>query len=201
MRPEPLGTSNTAFPTFLYRGRLAPPVADEESSNREALAYCEARLEHDPDDGVYWILKGNCHYRLGDIGPAADSYGRAVELGEVSSHANFFHALCLIELGRLDEAMRALESQLAITPDHPEALFLLGLCLKLQDEHARGNKLIARVEDIAPGLYGQLYSDYAAALAEGMEDSLLKQGLQDAVGELRRRAQEQQESEEGDLGE
>jgi len=175
--------------TYLSRHQAWPAVADEDR-NREALAYCESRLRDAPDDGVFWILKANCHYRLGELAPAADAYRRAVDLGEVRSHANFFMGLCLIELGELRQAASALEAQLALTPDHPEALFLLGLILKQEGEKARGDQLLARMEAISPGLYGEMYAEYAGALADGTEDPLLRRGLQEAVAELRRRSQE-----------
>jgi tetratricopeptide (TPR) repeat protein len=164
-------------------------VADKDP-NHEALAYSESRLRDCPDDGVFWILKANCHYRLGELAPAAEAYGRAVELGEVRSHANFFRGLCLIELGELKQAAIALEAQLELTPDHPEALFLLGLILKQQGERARGDQLLSRMEAISPGLYGEMYAEYAGALAADTEDPLLRKGLQEAVAELRRRSQE-----------
>ncbi len=160
-----------------------------EEPSREALAYCEARLKDSPDDGVYWILKANCHYRLGEVGPAAEAYGRAVELGEVNSHANFFRGLCLIELGSLKEAAAALEAQLTLTPDHPEGLFLLGLVLKQLGDDAKGNKLLERMEAVAPGLYGEMYAEYAGAIADDAEDPLLRRGLQEAVAVLRRKSQ------------
>jgi len=161
----------------------------DEEANRAALAFCEGKLQGSPKDGIYWILKGNCHYRLGELEEAAKAYSSAIEHGEVSSHANFFMALCLIELDRIPEAVTSLEAQLELTPDHPEALFLLGICFKTQGEHGRGDKLIARVEDIAPGMYAELYADYATALAEGVEDPLIRKGLEDAVRELRSRGE------------
>jgi tetratricopeptide (TPR) repeat protein len=173
---------------FLYADWLTQNVTDEEA-NRASLAYCEGKLQGSPKDGIYWFLKGNCHYRLGELEEAAKAYSSAVEHGEVSSHANFFMALCLIELDRLPEAIAALESQLALTPDHPEALFLLCVCHKTQGEHEKGDKLIARVEDVAPGMYAELYADYAAALAEGVTDPLIRKGLEDAVKELRGRGE------------
>lgn len=173
---------------FLYADWLPRHVTDEEA-NRTAIAYCEGKLQGNPKDGIYWFLKGNCHYRLGELEEAAKAYSSAIEHGEVSSHAHFFLALCLIELDRLPEAISSLESQLELTPDNPEALFLLGICLKTQGEHGRGDKLIARVEDIVPGMYAELYADYAAALAEGVADPLIRRGLEDAVKELRGRGE------------
>jgi len=175
--------------TYLSQNPAWSAVADKDP-NHEALAYCDARLRDSPDDGVFWILKANCHYRLGELAPAADAYRRAVELGEVRSHANFFMGLCLIELGELKGATAALEAQLALTPDHPEALFLLGLIVKQQGEKAKGDQLLARMEAISPGLYAEMYAEYAGALADGTEDPLLRRGLQEAVAELRRRSQE-----------
>jgi tetratricopeptide (TPR) repeat protein len=157
----------------------------DEQANREALAYCEGRIRESPEDGVYWILKANCHNRLAEFEEAAAAYEKAIELGEVRSHANYFMAQCLIELGRLQEAVRALDAQLEITPDHPEALFLLGISLRTLGDREKGDKALARVEDIAPGIYAELYADYALALAEGVTDPIIKKGLEEAAEELR----------------
>jgi tetratricopeptide (TPR) repeat protein len=159
---------------------------NDEASNREALAYCHQRLEEDPADGVYWILKGNCHRRLDELESAAEAYRQAVLLGEVSSHANYFWGSCLVELGKIEEAIEPLQAQLEITPDHLDALFLLGLCYHILDAKDESNPLLERVRDLDTGFYEEMLAQYADILAMHSEDPMIKQGLIDAAKALRR---------------
>jgi tetratricopeptide (TPR) repeat protein len=159
---------------------------DEEASNREALAYCHQRLEEDPADGISWILKGNCHRRLEEIENAVEAYRQAVLLGEVSSHANYYWGSCLVELGRIDEAISPLEAQLKISPDHLDALFLLGLCYHVMDTREQSNPLLDRVRDLDTKYYEEMFAKYADILAMHSEDPMIKQGLIEAARTLRR---------------
>ncbi len=157
----------------------------DEKANREALAFCEERLEQSPDDGIYWLLKGNSHYRLGQLEEAAEAYRKAAELGEVRSHAYYFYAACLLELGRFSEAIDPLERQIELTPNHGEALFLLGIVLRTIGQKKRGDSILRLAEEIDPELYGALFSKYAEELAEGSEDDMLGKGLMQAVRALK----------------
>ncbi len=165
---------------------LAPRVQDE-ASNREALAYCESKIDEDPMDGVFWILKGHCHYRLGELPEASDSYLRAVELGEVNSHANFFLGACLVEQGRLEEAIVPLLGQLEVTPDHLDALFLLGLCYHVLDARDKSNFMLERVRELDTGFYELMFAEYAEILADHSTDPMMKEGLIQAARTLRRK--------------
>jgi tetratricopeptide (TPR) repeat protein len=159
----------------------------DEASNKEALAYCEAKIDEDPADGVFWILKGHCHYRLDDLEEAARSYKQAIMLGEVSCHTNFFLAGCLIELGRLEEAVGPLEAQLEITPEHLDALFLLGLCFHVLDARDKSDPLLEKVREIDMDFYEQMFAEYAEVLASHSTDPMMKEGLVQAARTLRRK--------------
>ncbi len=163
---------------------FSPRVEDEEC-NREALAYANGLIQTDPADGISWILKGNCHYRLGEIDEAQEAYGQAVNLGEVSSHTHFLSASCLMELGRIEDAIAPLRAQLGITPDHPDALFLLALCLRLLNERDESDILLERIRDIDTDFYEEMFAKYAELLAKGTDDPLMRIALEEAAKVLR----------------
>jgi len=163
------------------------PRVEDEACNREALAYANEMVESRPEDGISWILKGNCHYRLGELEEAQESYQRAAVLGELSSHSHFLSASCLVEMGRIEDAVPALRSQLKITPDHPDALFLLALCLRLLDEREESDALLERIRDIDTEFYEEMFAKYTELLAKGTEDPLMRSALQGAARVLRKR--------------
>ena len=160
---------------------------EDEEANREALDYACRQVEEDPDDGLFWLLKGHCHYRLDELEEAAEAYHRAGDLGEEHSHAYFFYASCLIELGRIDEAIPPLRLQLEAIPDHKDALFLLGLCLRQEELRDESDAVLERVRDLDPRFYEEMLARYAEALSKGAEDPYLRQGLTDAARALRHR--------------
>lgn len=159
---------------------------NDEEQNREALEYCDRTIDERPDDGISWLLKANCHYRLGELDMAAEAYGRAAELGELGSQARFLQGSCLVELGRIEEAEAPLRHQLELTPDHLDALFLLGLSLRVLSRRDESDVLLSRVQDLNPAFYEGMFARYAEYLAEGVESPMLRDALRSAAGSLRR---------------
>jgi tetratricopeptide (TPR) repeat protein len=159
---------------------------NDEAANREALHYACKQVEEDPDDGIFWILRGHCHYRLGELEEATEAYHRAYDLGEASNHAPFFYGSCLIEQGRFSEAEAPLRLQLEEIPDHKDALFLLGLLYRLNDMREDSDQLLERVRDIDTAYYEEMFAEYAELLARSANDPVIKQGLIDAARALRR---------------
>jgi tetratricopeptide (TPR) repeat protein len=171
--------------TFLYDISSAP-IVEDEAANREALDYACKQVEDNPDDGIFWILRGHCHYRLGELEEACEAYGRAHDLGEATNHAHFYYGSCLVETGRFQEAMEPLRLQLEEIPDHRDALFLLGLLYRLADMKEESDQLLERVRDLDTHFYELMFAEYAEILAKGSDDPVIKQGLIDAARELRR---------------
>lgn len=157
-----------------------------ERECQEALEYATRMVEDEPADGVSWILKGNCHLRLEQLEEAVEAYRRAVLLGEVRSHANFFMGSCLVELGRFSEAEAPLRAQLAISPDHADALFLLGLVLRTQDQREESDSLLERIRDFDTAFYEEMFAKYATLLAEESDNPMMAQALRDAARALRK---------------
>ena len=154
---------------------------------KEALEYANDLVRSTPDDGIGWILKGNCHYRMGEIDEAHVAYGRAADLGDVSSHANFLQGSCLIELGRIEEAIAPLRKQLEVTPDHLDALFLLALILRILEDRDESDALLERIRDIDTEFYEEMLANYTELLAKGATDPMMQMALQDAARVLRGR--------------
>jgi len=165
---------------------FSAPLVEDEEANREALDYACKQVEDNPDDGLFWILRGHCHYRLGEMEEACDAYGHANELGEASNHAHFFYGSCLIEAGRFQEAKEPLRIQLVEHPDHKDALFLLGLLYRLFDMKDESDQLLERVRDLDHRYYEHMFAEYVELLAKGHDDPLIKQGLVDAARALRK---------------
>lgn len=158
---------------------------EDEDANREALDYACKQVEADPSDGLFWLLRGHCHYRLGELEEAAEAYHHAGDLGEEHSHAYFFYASCLIELGRVDDAIPPLRLQLEAIPDHRDGLFLLGLCLRQMDQHEESDALLERVRDIDIRFYEHMFSQYVDLLAKDSGDPLMGKALKEAAKILR----------------
>ncbi len=152
----------------------------------EALAYACQQVDENPDDGIFWILRGHCHYRLGELEEATEAYRHAHELGEATNHAHYFYGSCLVESGRFEEAMEPLRLQLEEIPDHRDAIFLLGLLYLMAEMREDSDLLLERVRDIDHKYYEHMFAEYATLLARGHDDPLIKQGLIDAARALRK---------------
>lgn len=160
---------------------------EDEKACREALEYATKQVEADPDDGIFWLLRGHCHYRLGELEEAVEAYRRASDLGESSSHAPFFQGSTLVEMGQLEDAIVPLLDQLEATPDHMDALFLLGLVYHVLDARDRSEIHLERVRELDPSFYEDMFAEYAELLATGSHDPMIRKGLQDAARALRRK--------------
>jgi tetratricopeptide (TPR) repeat protein len=171
---------------LFYTAPSFAPLVEDEEANREALDYACKQVDDNPDDGLFWILRGHCHYRLGELEEACDAYRHAHDLGEATNHAHFFYGSCLIETGHFEEAMQPLRLQLEEIPDHRDSLFLLGLLYRLSDMGEESDQLLDNVRDLDAQFYEHMFAEYVELLATGHGDPVIKQGLIDAARELRR---------------
>jgi tetratricopeptide (TPR) repeat protein len=80
-----------------------------------------------PHPGQAEFVIGLSYHRQMLYEGARTHFARALELEPDYVTAYFFYGFTLFNLGRLDEAKRALESYLARGPEDPEAVFGLGL--------------------------------------------------------------------------
>ena len=77
--------------------------------------------------------------------------------------------------------------QLEATPDHKDALFLLGLVYHVLDARDRSEIHLERVRELDPSFYEHMFAEYAELLARGTQDPMIRQGLRDASRALRRK--------------
>ncbi|HEX2827153.1 MAG TPA: tetratricopeptide repeat-containing glycosyltransferase family protein [Burkholderiales bacterium] len=105
---------------------------------QKALTICEAALRRDRAFYEAWTCLGLVYRRTHRSAEALECYERAVALNarDVDSMAN--RAIALSDLGRLDEALEALEAVLAVSPDHVLARFHRGLARLSQGDYAQG---------------------------------------------------------------
>jgi len=90
---------------------------------------------------------------------------RALRLDPGDVGAAWERALALWELGRFDEAERALGAVLALAPDDPWALHYLGLAAERRGEARRARELLAKATRLSPADFPPEVAVDAAAFA------------------------------------
>jgi len=91
-------------------------VNAREGDYEKAIADIDTAIKLSPAEIEYWYARGRYATSLGDYSRAASDFARVLDLSE--SHGNsyyvepahFFHAYALIYLGRIEEALQALEN-------------------------------------------------------------------------------------------
>ena len=108
----------------------------------DALATARGGLELRPNYGLFLESLGCALRGLGRSEEAFAAFDRAYELGHDPASILVLKAAGLLEIGRLDEARRALETALEIVPDLPSAWSTLAELL----DFAPGDPALARME-------------------------------------------------------
>ena len=123
--------------------------------------------------------------RLGEY----ERYGRAIRLANTGHRpeairefqkvleedgqnvlAHFYLAVCYYRLGRLDDAVKALDATLTTARDYPPAEELLGTIWLLKKDYVRARQRFAHVAAIAPENFGAHYNLGILAMREGRMD-------------------------------
>ncbi|MEQ9641949.1 MAG: c-type cytochrome biogenesis protein CcmI [Alphaproteobacteria bacterium] len=110
------------------------PQLTDIASMREKL---EARLANDPNDKQGWSLLGRTNWELGRFPEAAESYRRAIALGDAESGLLMAYAEALVFAAEgmvTPVAVQVLTDLRLTDPGHPGARYYLGLKL-LQDDN------------------------------------------------------------------
>lgn len=112
----------------------AAEMSDDDRANfiRSMVARLAERLEEQPDDYDGWMRLGRAYGVLGDRPRAADAYGRAAALRPTEAAPLEQQAMLLLrqaEPGAAPppDAIAVLERLAVLAPDHPRALWYLGL--------------------------------------------------------------------------
>ncbi len=92
-----------------------------------ALQAIELALQFDPDKASYLVDRGRIRAELGDHAAALSDLNRALALDSTDDDAAAFQASALRHLGRLEEAMAAVEYALDLNPGNPSARLERGI--------------------------------------------------------------------------
>lgn len=87
------------------------------------------RLNSNPNDLAALIFLGNANFDIRRYEPARDFYIRALAIDPKNPQVRTDLASCYRHLGETDLAVSELRTTLLLTPDHPEALYNLGVVL------------------------------------------------------------------------
>jgi len=112
------------------------------------LAQLKARLVDEPNDVRGWTLLGNAYMSIGQYADAVPAYRRlvALEPGNAERLVRLADSLAMSRNGILAGEPEALIGQaLALSPSHPQALWLAGLAAEERGNHARALNFLERL--------------------------------------------------------
>jgi predicted Zn-dependent protease len=148
------------------------PVGAHVAPDRQ-IENLDARIAARPWDATLFLKRGEIHRGLSDWKAAAADYRRARELDPALDAVDLCLGRMLVESGRPQEAIPALDRFLAKHPDHPmaiasraRALARLGRSIQAADDFTRA------ITQSQPHADPDLYLERARALAEGQEPRL-----------------------------
>lgn len=112
-----VGRAQTEFQTGFYQHAPRGRAAEAALAYGRAVQAYERALAGEPDNLAAHRGLARVHFIQGDFAGAARHYQRVAELAPLDLDAYVQQALALIELGRPDAAIRALESAQAASTD------------------------------------------------------------------------------------
>jgi tetratricopeptide (TPR) repeat protein len=112
------------LPQWVRPGMAQPPPPDPAVVRR-----LQETLERDPRNFEALREFGNIQFDQRDWAAAAALYNRALEVRPDHVNTRADRALALLQLNRIDDAVIELRSAIELNPNHPQALFYLGLVL------------------------------------------------------------------------
>jgi len=167
--------------TATFGPALAHPAPDRQIADLDRLIAAR------PRDATLFLRRGEIHRGLSDWKAAAADYRRARQLDPALDAVDLCLGRMLVESGRPQEAIPALDRFLAKHPDHPmaiasraRALARLGRSMQAADDFTRS------IAQSQPHADPDLYLERARALAEGREPRLDEaiRGLDDGMAAL-----------------
>jgi Flp pilus assembly protein TadD len=121
------------------------------------------------------LLAGMAENDLGRSHLALGHLERAAAAGPVDADTAYERGVALYELCRFDEAQRAFEKALALSPDDPWALHQLGLIAERNGDGRRAETLLSKARKLAP-------QDFRADLA--VDEKAFRAEVEAAVAAL-----------------
>jgi tetratricopeptide (TPR) repeat protein len=92
-----------------------------------------------------------------------------------NTNANFYVAVCLYRLQRLDDAIGELNALLEMAPTYAPALQLLGSVWLLKNDYGRAREVFERLASMAPTNYGAHYNLGMLARRDGRNEVALRE--------------------------
>lgn len=129
----------TAIPLYLHFGSPklvdASPVVEETvvagtNTMQEAVAMLVQKLQQEPENIEGWVLLAKSYVVLGRIDDAVSAYDRAYRLNPQDPNVMVDYAEMKARANNGDisgEPMRMLRMALAVEPNHPKALWIMGI--------------------------------------------------------------------------
>jgi tetratricopeptide (TPR) repeat protein len=114
---EEFAAALRADPRFVDAGYNLAVVMLATGEPGRAVVVLEQVLAIRPDDPLFEFALGKAHFDAGRVPVALEHFERAVELDPRLEDARFARAVALLELGRRDEAVLALDMYLREFPD------------------------------------------------------------------------------------
>lgn len=114
------------IPQFVPQSAAASPAPQVDP---RVVKQLEDTLRKDPEDFNALRDLGNIRYDERNFTEAAALYARALELRPDDINVRSDRGGALLQGDRVDEAIGELKTVLAKQPDHPQALYILGVAL------------------------------------------------------------------------
>jgi Flp pilus assembly protein TadD len=131
----------------------APPDSEAMMERvMEEVAALKAALEEDPADLPALVRLANLNHDSGKFADAVDLYKRALAIRPDDVNIRTDMAICLRELGRIDEALAEFRTSLSHDPGHWQTWLNLGIVsLFDRKDAAAAGEAFAKVEELNPG--------------------------------------------------
>ncbi len=122
-----------------------------EGDAAQAAAMADEVLERRPGDLEALKVKYEASHKLGDTEAAKDALRRIIAADpQWSTSALFDQAQQLFNANKPQESLAILEQILIVNPDHPETLYLAGLCSNSSGDYDSAKKYFGHFLEVAP---------------------------------------------------
>lgn len=165
-------------PAALDPQRIVAPAEDGEAPTLDdAVANLAQRLQDNPDDLGGWMLLGRAYKTMERFGQARDALAQAYRLApdDADVLVEYAETMTLASDSRriAGEPRALLDRALALQPDHPRALWLLGIQAYQEERFADAAQTWQRLVDTLPP-----DAEVRASLTERIAEARGRAGLE-----------------------
>jgi choline-sulfatase len=132
----------------------------------------------DPKDRLQSYLRYGRAIRFANTGhlpEAIQEFQGVLGENDRNTSARFYLAVCYYRSRRLDDAVKALNATLAISPDYPPAEELLGTISLVKEDFVRARQQFAHLATIDPANFGAHFNLGILAVREGRTEEALRE--------------------------